>query len=85
VVGLYCRNAIENNWFYWFVRMPFGSVEGVRTMTTEAIIAVGVLIVIAMAWSAPVSHDYHTDLKNIAYQLSRIADALDRSNNNDQS
>lgn len=64
-------------------RMSADCSEGVRTMTTEAIIAVGVLIVIAMAWSAPVSHDYHTDLKNIAYQLSRIADALDRSNNND--
>ena len=46
--------------------------------TTEAIIAVGGLIVIAMAWSTPVSRDYHTDLKNIAYQLSRIADALNR-------
>lgn len=45
---------------------------------TEAIIAVGVLIVIAMEYAAPVSRDYHTDLKNIAYQLSRIADALNR-------
>lgn len=47
--------------------------------TTEAIIAVGVLIVIAMECATtPVSRDYHTDLKNIAYQLSRIADALNR-------
>lgn len=46
--------------------------------TTEAIIAVGGLIVIAIELSTPVSRDYHTDLKNIAYQLSRIADALDR-------
>ncbi len=49
-----------------------------RMTTTEAIIAVGGLIVIAMAWNTPVSRDYHTDLKNIAYQLSRIADALNR-------
>ena len=46
--------------------------------TTEAIIAVGVLIFIAITWSSPVSRDYHTDLENIAYQLSRIADALNR-------
>ena len=46
--------------------------------TTEAIIAVGGLIVIAMAWSIPTVYDYHTDLKNIAYQLSRIAEALNR-------
>lgn len=45
---------------------------------TTAIIATGGLIVIAMAWSTPVVRDYHTDLKNIAYQLSRIADALNR-------
>ena len=49
-----------------------------RMTTTEAIIAVGVLIVIAMECATPVSRDYHTDLKNIAYQLSRIADALNR-------
>lgn len=45
---------------------------------TSAILLTGGLIVIAMAWSAPVVRDYHTDLKNIAYQLSRIADALNR-------
>ena len=46
--------------------------------TTETIMAIGGLIVIAIAWSTPVSRDYHTDLENIAYQLSRIADALNR-------
>lgn len=49
-----------------------------RMTTAEAIITVGGLIVVAMAWSKPVPYDYHTDLKNIAYQLSRIADALNR-------
>ena len=48
-------------------------------MTTAfAIIFTGVLIVMAMVWSSPTVYDYHTDLKNIAYQLSRIADALNR-------
>ena len=28
--------------------------------------------------SIPNGHDYHTDLRNIAYKLSRIADALNR-------
>ncbi len=46
--------------------------------TTEAIIAAVGLIVIAIEYATPVSRDYHTDLKNIAYQLSRIADALSR-------
>lgn len=45
---------------------------------TNAILLTGGLIVIAMAWSTPVVRDYHTDLKNIAYQLSRVADALNR-------
>lgn len=48
-------------------------------MTTAfAIIFTGVLIVMAMVWSSPTVYDYHTDLKNIAYQLSRIVDALNR-------
>ena len=45
---------------------------------TNAIIVAGALIMIAIGWSSPVIYDYHTDLKNIAYQLSRIADALGR-------
>lgn len=48
-------------------------------MTTEvAIIAAGGLIAVAIGWSVPHIYDYHTDLKNIAYQLSRIANALNR-------
>jgi len=43
---------------------------------TNAILLTGGLLVIAIVWSSPVMRDYHTDLKNIAYQLSRIADAL---------
>jgi len=45
---------------------------------TNAILLTGVLLCIGIAWSSPVVRDYHTDLKNIAYQLSRIADALNR-------
>ena len=33
---------------------------------------------VAIGWSIPHTYDYHTDLRNIAYQLSRIADALNR-------
>lgn len=44
--------------------------------TTTAILAAGVLIAVAIGWSIPTVYDYHTDLRNIAYQLSRIADAL---------
>lgn len=44
----------------------------------NAILLTGGLIVIGIVWSSPVVHNYHTDLKNIAYQLSRIADALNR-------
>lgn len=48
-------------------------------MTTEvAIITAGGLIAVAIGWSIPHIYDYHTDLRNIAYQLSRIADALNR-------
>ena len=85
MVGLDCRNAIENNWLYCFVRMPFGSVEGVRRMihTSTAILFVGAFIIIMMGCCDPKPHNYHDELRLIAYQLSRIADALDRSNNND--
>lgn len=44
--------------------------------TSTAILLVGSLLVLAITWSVPTDRDYHTDLKNIAYQLSRIADAL---------
>ena len=85
MVGLYCRNAIENNWFYWFAWMPFGSVEGVRRMmhTSTAILFVGAFIIIMMGVCDPKPYNYHDELRLIAYQLSRIADALDRSKNND--
>ena len=43
---------------------------------TAAIVFVGTIIFIAICFSAPDTHDYSTELKNIAYQLSRIADAL---------
>lgn len=43
---------------------------------TAAIIFVGVIIFFAICDSAPDTYDYHTELKNISYQLSRIADAL---------
>lgn len=52
-------------------------------MMTAAIIAAGSIIAVAIAWSIPHTYDYHTDLKNIAYQLSRIADALNRKGKND--
>ena len=45
---------------------------------TTAIVATGAIIAIVIGWSIPHVYDYHTDLKNIAYQLSRIADALNR-------
>lgn len=38
----------------------------------------GLLVAIAIMLSATRTYDYHTDLRNIAYQLSRIADALNR-------
>lgn len=44
----------------------------------SAIIAAAALIGVAIVWSIPHTYDYHTDLRNIAYQLSRIADALNR-------
>lgn len=45
---------------------------------TTAIVVAGAMIAIAIGWSIPHVYDYHTDLKNISYQLSRIADALNR-------
>lgn len=48
-------------------------------MTVQsAIMLAGAMIAVAIGWSIPHIYDYHTDLKNIAYQLSRIADALNR-------
>lgn len=46
--------------------------------TVQAILTAGAIIVLAMCWNSSVTYDYHTDLKNIDYQLSRIADALNR-------
>ncbi len=49
---------------------------------TATIIFAASMIVVAIAWiawSIPHVYDlYHTDLRSIAYQLSRIADALNR-------
>ena len=54
-------------------------VEQERGMTiTKAIMFVGIILIAVIALGSPTSYDYHTDLKNIAYQLSRIADALNR-------
>ncbi len=47
-------------------------------MTTTAIMAASLIIAMAIVLSIPHGHDYHTDLRNIIYQLSRIADALNR-------
>ena len=38
----------------------------------------GAMVSMAIILSIPNGHDYHTDLRNIAYQLSRIADALNK-------
>ena len=43
-----------------------------------AIGVAGAMIAVAIGWSVPHVYDYHTDLKNISYQLSRIADALNK-------
>jgi hypothetical protein len=51
--------------------------------TSTAIILVGFLLTLAISWSTPTNRDYHTDMKNIAYELSRIADALNRRANDD--
>lgn len=49
-----------------------------RMSITTAIAVAGAMITIAIGWSIPHVYDYHTDLRNISYQLSRIADALNR-------
>ena len=41
-----------------------------------AIVLIGGMIMIGIGCARPVTYDYRTELKNIAYQLSRIADAL---------
>ena len=46
---------------------------------TETIIFAASIIAVAIGWSTLNTYDYHTDLRNIAYQLSRIADALNRA------
>ena len=46
----------------------------INVIMASSLIAVALVIVL----SIPHEHDYHTDLRNIAYQLSRIADALNR-------
>ena len=40
------------------------------------------IIAVAIAWSIPHTYDYHDDFKSIAYQLSRIADALNKKKGN---
>ena len=61
MVGLDYRNTIKNNWFYWFVRMPFGSVEGVRRMSLlKAVIAAWIWCVACsflMTKGAEISND----------------------------
>ena len=49
-----------------------------RMSITTAIAVAGAMIAVAIGWSSPHVYDYHTDLRNISYQLSRIADALNR-------
>ena len=46
-----------------------------------AIVLTGGMIMIGLGCGGPVTYDYHTELKNIAYQLSRIADALREASN----
>jgi len=46
----------------------------INVIMASGLIAIGLAIVV----SIPRTYDYHTDLQNIAYQLSRIADALNR-------
>ena len=49
-----------------------------RMSIATAIGVAGALIAVAIGWSIPHVYDYHTDLRNISYQLSRIADALNK-------
>ena len=51
---------------------------------TGAIVFGASIIAVAIGWSIPHTYDYHTDLRNIAYQLSRIADALTRREQDDR-
>jgi len=51
---------------------------------TGAIVFGASIIAVAIGWSIPHTYDYHTDLRNIAYQLSRIADALNRKEDGEQ-
>lgn len=46
--------------------------------TSTAILFIGSLIIIMMGLCNPKPHNYHDELRLIAYELSRIADALDR-------
>ena len=46
----------------------------INVIMASSFIAIG----LAIAVSIPRTYNYHTDLQNIAYQLSRIADALNR-------
>ena len=43
-----------------------------------AILIAGLMISLSMFLGMSHTYDYHTDLKNISYQLSRIADALNK-------
>lgn len=52
--------------------------KGRKMSESVAIMFAGAIIAVAIGWSIPPVHDYHTDLRNISYQLSRIADALNR-------
>ena len=47
-------------------------------MVQGAILLAGAMIAVAIGLTIPHTYDYHMELKNIAYQLSRIADALNR-------
>ena len=42
------------------------------------IMSAAALIAVIISWSMPTVHDYSMELKNIRYQLSRIADNLAR-------
>lgn len=44
----------------------------------NAILLAGTMVVVAISLSIPHTCDYHTDLRNISYQLSRIADTLNK-------
>jgi len=50
----------------------------------ETILIAAVMISVAIVLSIPRQYDYHMELHNIAYQLSRIADALNRKEDGEQ-